>query len=514
MQELISTSQPDNEAELEIMELLNEQDRRRARRDPVFFVRHFLYTYDPRPEAYPHKIDFDPYGFQEDLIIELVDAIRSSTEEFYEKSRDMGVSWIVLAVILWFWLFEDGFQALIGTYLEDLMDNWSMDSLFGKLAFMIETIKDPKILPSGFKLDKHRTYANITNPVNNNAILGKAPTKKFGRSGRYTVVLFDELGFWQWAKQAWAAASESTRCRIAITTPPDEPSYAKQLRESGKVKVNTILWRLHPDKDDEWYALQKTRKTDDEMLHEIDISWEYSKSAIVYPEARTLQFGQYPYKPTLPMYVSIDLGLDAIAVEWYQPVPNTHWWTLVDSYEKSNEAIEWFLPFWGFPIDNDAGFEYTEDDLAMIEHTKRWKRGYFFGDPSGNQRHVEDPSKESAYARLKKKGIIVQVNTADNDFKTRRDAGKRFLVKLQINETDSNKWTVDCWRLSHYPKRREESNSTTAITKPVHDYTSHHRTAMEFMAVNYEKYPFDIEINNNASVRKREYDERTGRLLN
>lgn len=502
----LSNEDPD----LELVKLLDEADRRRARTDPVFFCRRFMMTFDPRPEAYPHKLDFDPYGFQEDLILDLVAAIRTSTDEFIEKSRDMGVSWVVLVVVLWFWNFEAGFQALLGSYIEDFVDNGELDSLFGKITFLCENCKDPKLLPHNFNLDRDRTYMSLTNPENGNAILGKAPTKKFGRSGRYTVVLFDELGFWQWARQAWTAAGDSARCRIAITTPPDEPSFAKQLRESGKIHVTTLHWRLHPDKDDEWYEREKARRTEEAVLHELDISWEYSKSAIVYSEARNLPFGFYPYVPSMPLYVSIDLGLDAVAIEWWQPVQGSHYWNMVDSYEKSDEIIDWFYPFFGFAIDSELGFVYDEDDLAMIEQVRKWKRGRFFGDPSGEQRHIE--SKVSAYTKLRNKGIYVQSSTVDNAFKTRRDAAKLLLVKTQVNDTPRNKWTVDCWRLAHYPKRPEESNMTSGVTKPVHDFTSHHRTSLEFMAVNYESYPVDAATDNSKPVRKREYDS-TGRLL-
>lgn len=505
----ILSAEQQSDDDKELLDLIAEADRRQAAKDRVFWVRHFLKTFDPRPEAYPHTIDFDPYEFQEKEIEEIYQAIKTSTDLFIEKSRDMGISWCVLAVILWCWRFEPGFQALIGTYIEDFVDNGELDSLFGKLVFMIENIKDPKILPKGFILDKHKTYASLTNPENGNSILGKAPTKKFGRSGRYTVVLFDELGFWQWARQAWTAAGDSARCRIAITTPPDEPSFAKYLRFSGKIKVHTLHWRLHPNKDDAWYEAEKDRRTEEEVLHELDISWEYSSSAVVYAEAKTLPFGNYPYNPKVPVYLVIDLGLDAVAIEWWQPVPNSHWWNLVDSYENSDKIIDWFYPFFGFPIDTTQNFVYTEDDLKMIEKVRLWKRGYFFGDPSGEQRHVE--SRVSAYTKLRGKGIYVQSNKADNDFKTRRDAAKVLLSKVQVNETPGNKWATDCWRLAHYPKRAEESNSTTGITKPVHDYTSHHRTVLEFMAVNYEAYP--TEIRQSGAARRREYDPGTGRLI-
>ena len=111
MTELPNTS--NDEAELK--KLLDEADRREARKSRVFFVRRFLKTFDPRPEAYPHDVDFDPYLFQEEFIEDLYHAITIGNDLFIEKSRDMGASWCVLAVFFWCWLFEPGFQALVGS---------------------------------------------------------------------------------------------------------------------------------------------------------------------------------------------------------------------------------------------------------------------------------------------------------------------------------------------------------------------------------------------------------------
>lgn len=495
----------------ELDELLAEADRRQGKEDRIFFVRHFLRTFDPRPEAYPHHLDFDLYGFQEDLVEEIYQAITQGYDEFIEKSRDMGVTWVVLGVIFWMWLNVPGFQALLGSYIEDLVDNGEIDSLFGKIEYFCKNNKDPLIMPEGFDLDKHLTYMSLTNPENGNAILGKAPTKKFSRGGRYTVVLFDEIGYWAFARQSWTAAGDATRCRLAITTPPDEPSYAKYLRFSEKIKVLTLHWTLHPKKDQEWYEYEKGRRTEEEVLHELDISWEYSTSMRVYPEADNLLFERHPYDHTLPLYVSLDVGLDMVSVGWFQPVRASHYWVLVDSYEKPDNIIDWWYPFFGYPIDTDQNFIYTDTDLAFIEKVKRWKRGKFFGDPSGEARHVE--SKISAYQKLRKKGIYVQSNTVDNDFKTRRDATKLLLPKLILNDTPGVHWWLECMKLSHYPKRPEDSNTTSGISKPVHDFTSHLRSMTEFFAVNYEAYPADETPQSGQPARKREYDPKTGRLL-
>jgi hypothetical protein len=472
-----------------------ELKRRRAARDPVYFIEQYVKTFDPRPEAYPHVLDFKLYDFQKDLALQFVKDIEDSTNDFVEKSRDMGVSWLIVAVLVWFWLYKPGFQALIGTYIEDLVDNGELDSLFGKIEFIIQNIKDPAILPSGFDMDKHRTYMSLNNPVNGNAILGKAPTKKFGRSGRYTVVLFDELGFWQWGRQAWTAASDSARCRIAITTPPDEPSFAKKLREGGKIKVTTIHWMLHPLKNQVWYEEEKNHRTQEEMLHELDISWEYSNTGRPYPEASDIRVGSYPYNEEAPLYVSIDLGLDAVALGFYQPIPNTNWIVLVDAYEMSNRIIDWFIPFFGGEF--DSAFTYTDTDLAFIKLVRpwftppkdpldRWTKPIFYGDPSGNSKHVE--SGISPYTILyKKQGIRVQVNEIENDWVSRRDATKKLITHLAVNDTERTRWWLECLKNAHYPKREETSQATTGITKPVHDWTSHHRTQTEFFAVNYKR---------------------------
>jgi len=45
---------------------------------------------------------------------------------------------------------------------------------------------------------------------------------------------------------------------------------------------------------------------------------------------------------------------------------------------------------------------------------------------------------------------------------------------------------------ARFPQRSENSQHTTAISKPVHDWTSHPRTATEYFAVNY-KEPVKID---------------------
>ncbi len=470
---------------VELLELLAEKDRRRARVDPVFFITKYLKTYDPRPEAYPHHLDFELYPFQEEYVLDTVRAIKEGGDIFDEKSRDMGASWLALAVRFWFWCTADSYQSLLGSRKEEYVDDGTLKSLFPKLEYFIMHIKDPLLLPKGFDLKKHRTYMKLINPDTGNTISGESSNKNFSRGGRFDDVLFDELGFWPDARNAWTAAGDATRCRHAVTTPPNEPSYAKALRNSGKVKVRTWHWRLHPHKDDKWYQEERARRTEEEVLHELDISWEYTAAGRPYPEVDNIPVGDYPYDPSLPLYASIDLGLDAVSLGWYQPVRNSSWITLVDAYENSNRPIEWYYPFFGLEVDSDAAnkWPYSDKDLAMIEILKFRSKATWFGDPSGNQRHIE--SGVSAYNKLAEKRIYVTSNTKLNEWLPRRDETKKLLTRLRVNDTEGTTWWKECVKSARYPKREETSQSTAPIVKPVHDWTSHHRTQTEFFAVNY-----------------------------
>lgn len=466
----------------EVVEAILELNRRKAAKDPAYFISNYLKTFDPRPTAPQPILDFKLYDFQLEYVTDLVHQIRAGEDVLVEKSRDMGISWVTLAVFLWFWLFEDGFAAHLGSRIQDYVDDGTAKSLFWKLEFMIRNIKDELLLPEGFSLKTHRTFMKLKNPVSGNEITGEAASSNFSRGGRYTVILMDEGGFWRDFESAWTAAGDSTQCRVLVTTPPNVPSYAKAIRFGGKVKVLTYLWELHPDKDRAWYERQKERRTEEEMLHEIDISWEYSSAGRPYPEVDKIQFGHFPYDPNQPLYLSLDLGRDAVAIGWWQPVLNSDWITLIAAYENKDKLIDWYVPFLGGDV--NSSYIYSDKDLEFIDSIKYWKKPICYGDPSGRSRHIE--SERSPYLILQQDyNIAVQSNTENNDFITRRDETKRLLMRVRVNDTPGTRYWQLCVQSAHYPERKETSQATGEIVKPVHDWTSHHRTQTEFFAVNY-----------------------------
>jgi hypothetical protein len=448
--------------------------------DVVFFINH-LKTFDPRTKA--KDIEFKLYPYQEEYARELAIKIRDGGDLLVEKSRDMGVSWVTLAVIYWCWKYTPGFQALLGSRKEDYVDNWTMKSLFPKIEYMISN--DPFPIP-GWDSKKNRLYMKLIHPTNGAVIEGESANANFSRAGRYNVIFFDELAFWPFAQSSWESAGDATPCRIAVTTPSDQPSYAKGLRNSGIIEIKTLHWQLHPLKDDGWYESEKLRRTSDEVARELDINWEGSITGIVYPEISHAQLGDYPYVPNWPLYVSWDFGLDGTALGWWQVNPLNGKKRRIDSFFKSDRPIHYFMPL--FTGNVESGNNYSEEDIDAVGVLSGYKNAIHFGDPDVEKRSYQTKDMTSTREVLQSHGIYVQTNVLANDLESRKTETKRMLQDgIEINDTPRNRFFLECIKNSRYPKREETSQSTSANVKPIHDWTSHHRTEMEYFAVNYVK---------------------------
>lgn len=450
----------------------------------IFFIENFCWTFDPRKD--PSDLPFILYDYQKDFIRWVIERIETGEDGLTDKSRDMGATYLILCVFLWYWRFRPNARFLIGSRKEDLVDGKteSQDDapLFKKIEYNIDRFPS-WLLPRGFRKDQHRTFLNLTNPENGSQISGESANADFGRGGRYKAELFDEFAFWDFDFEAWKASSQSTPCRLAVSTANSYGKF-KRLRfgqDGERIKVKTLLWSLHPDKTQQWYEKERERLDPDTFGQEIDISYETSAKGSVYgEEMKLVTFARFPYDPLLPLYVAHDFGLDdAQAIGWFQIDPRTNRPRLIDTYENSGQIIAFYVPFFGKPISSE--FQYSEADLKKIEAHKGWKPAIHFGDPSGKNRNQVTGT--SVISELEQHQIYVQTNPKANEFIERRAATKLMLRSLDVDFTHNDHWRL-CMQQAHYPSRQDTSQATNPIIKPVHDWTSHMRTMTEFFAVN------------------------------
>jgi hypothetical protein len=451
----------------------------------IFFIENFGYTFDPRPQAEPHHLPFMLFEYQKDAIRWLFQHIDGGIDGLLEKSRDMGVSWVVFVYVpLWLWLFRDGTNVLVGSYKEDLVDNRSKDSLLGMVDYALDAL--PKwIQPKGFNKDKHRTHMKLRNPATENMITGDTMNPDFARGSRKTVVLFDELGSWDYAKDAWESAGDSTTCRIANSTPKGYNFYA-MLRNSG-IDVLTLHWRRHPMKDESWYEYEKQRRTPEEVAQELDISYNKSQEGRIYPDwgDEFVSFGHYPYDDNLPLYVGWDFGgTDDTAIIWLQKHAGK--FRIIDTYRNSGKLIEFYVPFIT-GITPSEGYQYNKKDMECIKAHNGWKRGTHFGDPAGRFRN--QVSDKTVISVLQEHGIVVNFQEIWQEFERRKNCTRGLIRSgIQINDNERTRYFDMCITTAAYPKVKNQGIQEVRSMKPKHDSTSHYRSALEYLSLGLENF--------------------------
>lgn len=466
-----------------------------------FFINTFGWTLDPRPE---HEfkgtghIPFITFEYQDRAIEWFIDRVDNGRDGLVEKSRDMGMSWLLFVWLpVWYWLFRDGTNILIGSYKEALVDDRTPDSLFGKIDYALESL--PKwMLPARFNRDKHRTKLRLTNPVNGNVITGDTMNPNFGRGSRKTAVLFDELGFWDYAKDAWESCGDSTSCRIANSTPNGD-NFFSGLKEDG-IGTLTLLWKLHPLKDEQWYQFECLRRSPEEVAQEIDLSYQKSREGVVYPEWSSDEFvtrGYFPYNDDMPLYIGWDFGkTDDTAIIWLQPDGSK--WRIIDTYRNTGRNIDFYIPFITgiIPSESDGKYHYTPSELEVIREHREWKRGIHFGDPAGRFRN--QVSDETVFTVLRDHGIVVNFKEKWKEFKLRKAATKRLIMDgINLNSNPRTDYFRRCILNASYPRVLFEGRHIVKSEAPRHDWTSHYRSAFEYLAQG-------IEDNTNFTARPRD----------
>lgn len=478
--------------------------KEKCKYDSIFFCNTFCWTYDPRKE-YPH-LPYILYPKQEELFRYLEDSLKkANTGEkinlLIDKPRDVGATYTVMTWILWKVLF-DNFSARVGSRKEDYVDKrGETDTLFYKIDYNLSKL--PKWL-----LPKESNRANMIyeNMDIGSSVSGESANPNFGRGGRKSLIVFDELGFWDWAKSSWESAGESTNFRIAMSTPPEagRDAYFHKLLvgEKGKIQRFEFDWKDVPERDERWYEMQKETKSQEEFAREVLKSYEGTTEGKVYAaDMRLITKSDVDFDGRMPLYISWDFGLDAVAMIWWQKEHSTNKLKIIDSYWNSNKPIDFYVPFVTGIIKSGAGAEYNEYELEMIQRHLIWSKDItHYGDPSVEQHHLSRGESTKDVLFMEHQIYVQSKSWAGRKWTDIRDITRLTFRRLEINET-RNEYLISCLRNAAYPKRMETSQAQNEPLKPIHNWTSHFRSAYEYFCDNEpEGIKIDEEVNYDSNV--------------
>ncbi|MFA5767075.1 MAG: hypothetical protein WC919_04080, partial [Candidatus Paceibacterota bacterium] len=214
-----------------------------CRRDPIFFLNGFGWTYDPRLSN-PY-VPFILYPFQRDGVLSILEAINNH-DLLIEKSRDMGASWICIGSCGWCWRFMPGFSGLFVSRVEEYVDKpGNPKAMFWKLDCLLDHMPS-WLLPIGYD-DSCRSKLHILNPETGGVIDGESTTGNVARGDRRTVILLDEFAAVIDGHRVLSSTRDATNCRLFNSTPAGTNTAFFDMRQTGIARLR-LHWSSHPVK--------------------------------------------------------------------------------------------------------------------------------------------------------------------------------------------------------------------------------------------------------------------------
>jgi len=254
------------------------------RDNPGQFIIDWGCTFDPRnvERGLPAIIPFVLFPRQIEWVDFFMENYKNKEHSATEKSRDMGLSWLSVAVTATMCLFNDNFIAGFGSRKESFVDKrGDPNSILEKARMFIKYL--PKEFTGDWDDKKHSSHMKVTLPLTNSQIVGQTGDN-MGRGGRFSTFIPDEFAFVEHAKEVDSALSQATNCIAYISTPngTNNPFYEKVSR--GNIPKFSFHWTQDPRKDQAWYDKQVS-KIDDPVIiaQELDLDYSASVDGIVIP---------------------------------------------------------------------------------------------------------------------------------------------------------------------------------------------------------------------------------------
>jgi hypothetical protein len=192
-------------------------------------------------------VPFITWRIQDDALRSLHDAITHGQDCLISKSRDMGASWIVLALFHWHWQFKPSTTFLELSRKQALVDRrGDMDSLFEKHRYLL------RMQPDWLRPRKIQdNLGHLENKDIGSTIEGESTNKDAGQASRKTAILLDEFARIDEGEEIDLATADTSACRIFNSTPGGPATHFTHVWRAMKAnqregKIITLPWWDHP----------------------------------------------------------------------------------------------------------------------------------------------------------------------------------------------------------------------------------------------------------------------------
>lgn len=251
------------------------------------FISDWGVTFDPRNVGDPVRPAYLPFLLfkrQREMAEWFLERMLRNEDGICEKSRDMGVSWLVVAIAASLCLFNEYMSVGFGSRKEEYVDKLDDPKcLFWKARQFIVNL--PREFTGNWSLSD-APHLRITFPNTSSFITGESGDN-IGRGDRARVYVVDEAAYLERPKLIDASLSQTTRCRIDVSSANGtaNPFFEKRTKYVATPQLFTFNWRDDPRKDQEWYDRECARLDPVVVAQEIDIDYTASVEGILIPNA-------------------------------------------------------------------------------------------------------------------------------------------------------------------------------------------------------------------------------------
>ncbi len=281
-----------------------------SRREPLFWVNTFAWTFDPRAvdEGRDPVIPFITWDFQDEVLDEGFAAV-GKRDMCFQKSRDMGFSWLMCLIAMHQAQFMDMRTFLFVSRNEELVDKKEdPDCLFWKLEWLLK--QQPKFLRPRYS----RTERHIKIEDTQSTIDGVATTGNIGRGGRRTAVFIDEFAAFPRddGYAALAATQSTTRCRFFNSTPQGTGNAYYDVAHTKGIKTVSCHWSKHPHKKPGLYTSQNGQ------LVLLDPGYKYPNGYqfVLDGKLRSPWYDEECKRAPIPQIIAQELDMDFLASDF------------------------------------------------------------------------------------------------------------------------------------------------------------------------------------------------------
>jgi len=248
------------------------------------FISEWGVTIDPRNVAKnrPAYLPFVLLPKQRELVDWIVERWRKNESGIVEKSRDVGASWVAMAVAVSICLLHENVMVGVGSAKEDKLDRTGdPDTLFYKARTFIENL--PAEFRGGWNAGQHSMYMRLQFLATGSSITGEAGNN-IGRGGRKSFFILDESAHIEHPDAVDASLIATTDCRIDISSVNGMANSFALRRHSGKFPVFTFHYRDDLRKTQEWIDAKRLASDPVIWASEYDLNYTASVEGVIIPQ--------------------------------------------------------------------------------------------------------------------------------------------------------------------------------------------------------------------------------------